>query len=297
MPGSPGRLIREIGVPPLLLVAAGVLGASLLLFNWIDRRDAARRDRDARPEAAQSAIGGQGPFRLVLSDRYLLLMALVILLLNCVNSAGEYILSSIVKQAADAAGRRRHADAVDEGGASSARSLPTTSGVVNLVGLVLQLFVVSRLIKWIGVPVALLVLPVVALGSYAVAALLPTLAVVRWAKIAENSVDYSLMNTVRHMLFLPTTREQKYKAKQVIDSFVVRAGDVLSAGIVYLGTAVLTLSVSQFAWINVALVWSGSACARPPAPSSAAAAPPSRQRPAHEQIVPAAVDRQARAAA
>ena len=44
--------------------------------------------------------------------------------------------------------------------------------------------------------------------------------------MAENSVDYSLMNTVRHMLFLPTTREQKYKAKQVIDSFVVRAGDI-----------------------------------------------------------------------
>ena len=54
------------------------------------------------------------------------------------------------------------------------------------------------------------------------AALLPSLAIVRWVKTAENSVDYSLMNTVRQMLFLPTTREEKYKAKQVIDSFVVR---------------------------------------------------------------------------
>jgi len=103
------------------------------------------------------------------------------------------------------------------------------------------------------------VLPVIALGSYAVAALLPTLVAVRWAKVVENSVDYSLMNTVRHMLFLPTTREQKYKAKQVIDSFAARAGDVVSAGIVFLGTSVLTLSVAHFAWINVALVllWIG----------------------------------------
>jgi len=76
----------------------------------------------------------------------------------------------------------------------------------------------------------------------------------RWVKTAENSVDYSLMNTVRQMLFLPTTREEKYKAKQVIDSFVVRIGDVLSAGTVYLGTTFFALTVSQFAWINVVLV-------------------------------------------
>jgi AAA family ATP:ADP antiporter len=62
------------------------------------------------------------------------------------------------------------------------------------------------------------------------------------------------MNTVRQMLFLPTTREEKYKAKQVIDSFVVRTGDVLSAAVVYLGTTYLALTVSHFAWINVALV-------------------------------------------
>jgi AAA family ATP:ADP antiporter len=62
------------------------------------------------------------------------------------------------------------------------------------------------------------------------------------------------MNTVRQMLFLPTTREEKYKAKQVIDGLVVRIGDVLAAATVYLGTTFFALSVSQFAWINVALV-------------------------------------------
>lgn len=252
-----GRLIREIGVPPLLLVAAGVLGASLLVFNWTDRR-VLRGETAREAQDAQAVIGGQGPFRMVQSDRYLLLMALVILLLNCINSAGEYILSSIVKQAADAqvaAGVLTHHEARSFIGAFYSDYF----GVVNLVGMVLQLFAVSRLIRWIGVPAGLLVLPMVALGSYAVAALLPTLVAVRWAKVAENSVDYSLMNTVRHMLFLPTTREQKYKAKQVIDSFAARAGDVVSAGIVYVGTAVLTLSVGQFAWINVALVvvWIG----------------------------------------
>jgi AAA family ATP:ADP antiporter len=247
-----GQLIRAIGVPPLLLVAAGVLGSSLLLFNWTDRL-VLRDDSLREAEKAKEVIGGQGAFRMVLSDRYLLLMALVILLLNCINSAGEYILSSIVKQAADAqvaAGTMTHHEVKKFIGAFFSDYF----GIVNLAGMVLQLFFVSRIVKWFGVPAALLVLPVVALGSYAVCALLPTLVAVRWAKVAENSVDYSLMNTVRHMLFLPTTREQKYKAKQVIDSFAARAGDVVSAGIVFVGTTVLTLSVSHFAWINVALV-------------------------------------------
>ena len=55
------------------------------------------------------------------------------------------------------------------------------------------------------------------------------------------------------MLFLPTTREQKYKAKQVTDSFSQRAGDVLSAGIVFVGST-LGLSLFGFAIVNVVLV-------------------------------------------
>jgi AAA family ATP:ADP antiporter len=56
------------------------------------------------------------------------------------------------------------------------------------------------------------------------------------------------------MLFLPTTREEKYKAKQVTDSFIVRAGDVLSSATVFVGTSLLALGTSGFAWINVVLV-------------------------------------------
>ena len=248
-----GRLIGWVGVHALLLAAAVVLVVSLALFNAIDRLGAGRQARRAAGDVAQQPIGGRGAFALVAGNRYLLGMALVILLLNWVNSAGEYILSSIVRHAADAdiaAGRLAPGDQGRYIGAFFADYFQ----LVNLIGLALQLFLVSRLVKWLGVPVALCVLPVVALGSYAVAALLPSLAIVRWVKTAENSVDYSLMNTVRQMLFLPTSREEKYKAKQVIDSLVVRSGDVLAAITVYLGTSVFALGVSQFAAINVVLV-------------------------------------------
>jgi ATP/ADP translocase len=46
-----------------------------------------------------------------------------------------------------------------------------------------------------------------------------------YVKIAENSTDYSVMNTAKQMIWLPTTREEKYKAKQAIDTFFVRTGD------------------------------------------------------------------------
>ena len=77
---------------------------------------------------------------------------------------------------------------------------------------------------------------------------------IREVKIAENSTDYSLQNTVRQILFLPTTREEKYKAKQAIDTFFQRGGDVMSALTVFIGSAVLALSTRQFAIINIVLV-------------------------------------------
>src|SRR5690349_11498181 len=69
------------------------------------------------------------------------------------------------------------------------------------------------------------------------------------------------MNTARQLLWVGTTREEKYKAKQAIDTFFVRGGDVLSAGVVYAGTHFLHLDVAQFAIANMVLtgVWLGLA--------------------------------------
>jgi len=249
-----GRLIGPLGVHAMLLAAAAVLATSLLLFNFIDLRVSRRAAVGARDRRAPEApIGDGNAFSLVLKSRYLLLIAALIFLLNWVNATGEYILSSIVSRAAEAdvaAGRL----AAEDEGAFIGAFYADYFQVVNIVGMLLQLFVVSRLVKYLGVRVAVCILPIVAFGSYAVAALIPSLAIVRWVKTAENSVDYSLQNTVAQMLYLPATREEKYKAKQVTDTFVVRAGDVLSSLTVLAGTSLLAFSVSQFAMVNAALV-------------------------------------------
>ena len=251
-----GHLIGVLGVDAMLLVAAVILAASLMLFNFIDLRASARtaaRRHVKTQTVAEAPIGDGNAFALVLRSRYLLLIAALIFLLNWVNATGEYILSSIVSRAAEAdvaAGRL----AQEAEGAFIGAFYADYFQVVNIAGMLLQLFLVSRVVKYLGVRVAVCILPVVAFGSYAVAALIPSLAIVRWIKTAENSVDYSLQNTVAQMLYLPTTREEKYKAKQVTDTFVVRAGDVMSSATVLVGTSLLTLSVSQFALVNVVLV-------------------------------------------
>ena len=100
---------------------------------------------------------------------------------------------------------------------------------------------------------ALFVMPLISLGGYAIMAVMPVLSIIRAVKIAENSTDYSLQNTTRQTLFLPTSREAKYKAKAAIDTFFFRSGDVLSAGLVFVGS-MIALAPKAFAAINVVLV-------------------------------------------
>ena len=96
---------------------------------------------------------------------------------------------------------------------------------VNILTVILQALLVSRIVKYLGLAGALLALPIVALGSYSTVLAGATLVVLRLAKTVENATDYSIMNTARQMLWLPTSREEKYKAKQAADTFVVRVGD------------------------------------------------------------------------
>src|SRR6185437_1331596 len=124
---------------------------------------------------------------------------------------------------------------------------------------VLQAFVASRLVRYRGLAGVLLALPLIALGGYSIIAAGAGLSIVRWIKTAENATDYSIMNTARQLLWLPTSREEKYKAKQAIDTFFTRGGDLLSAVVVYLGA--LRMGIAGFAATNVVLtlVWLGVA--------------------------------------
>lgn len=161
-----------------------------------------------------------------------------------VNSVGEYLVGRLVAEQAGSLDPSARKAFIGE-------FYSSYYSWVNLVGFLLQTFVVSRLFHWIGVGRAIFVLLLIAAGGYAMLALMPVLSVVRAAKILENSTDYSLNNTVRHALFLPTSREAKYKAKAAIGTFFARAGDLLQTGIADAGTRFLALGVSGFAALNL----------------------------------------------
>lgn len=125
---------------------------------------------------------------------------------------------------------------------------------VNIIGVLLQMLVVSRVVKYLGLSKAFLIFPVIALIDASFIAAVPALMVVFVGKIAENSVDYSLNNTVRNALWLSTTREMKYIAKQAVDTFFVRLGDVSHGILVFIAAAQLGMGVRFIAITNIVLV-------------------------------------------
>lgn len=112
---------------------------------------------------------------------------------------------------------------------------------VNALTLLLQLFVVGRIIRRIGVGLALAVLPVLTLGCFVAMRASPVLAVLVVCQVARRALDFSLTKPAREVLFTVVRPEDKYKAKSFIDTFVYRSGDALGAASVdrVLGPALL----------------------------------------------------------
>lgn len=248
------KLIHFTGPYGLMTVAALLLVCCTALTWWIDRQHVRASEHQTLKEA-EKPLGKEGGFQLIFRDRYLLLIAGLVVVLNIVNSSGEFLLGKLVVSEA----ARLFPDA-----ATMAAQRQTYIGEfygsyfgwANIIGFLLQAFFVSRIFKAFGPGGALFIGPSIALAGYSVILVAPVLGLVQILKILDNSNDYSVQNTAGQALFLPTSREAKYKAKAAIDAFFKRFGDVLQAGIVYLGTA-LGFVMTSFAVMNLAftVIW------------------------------------------
>lgn len=278
------KLLEYFSVMEMLLWAGALLLACIALTNVISRKvwgkaamEARQRELTAKAKTGEKREKESLGFDLLLRHKYIGLIALLVLMLNLVNTTGEYILGSLVEdygitetetavEQAVSAGAPLTFKNQEMGDPTAVENQEAYQGSVigsfyagfffwvNLLAMGLQLFVVSRLIKYGGVKAGLLWLPIVALGTYALIFFLPVIRFARIGKTFENASDYSINKTTLQMLFLPTTHDIKYKAKQVVDSFFHRIGDVFSAGIVFLGTAVFTFGTQGFAALNLALI-------------------------------------------
>jgi ATP:ADP antiporter, AAA family len=247
-------LIGVWGLPVMMLLGAAQLLGALALNNVIHKRDQ-RRPRavsTSAPAATDKTLGTSGGFKLVLGQRYLLLIGLLTLTINIVNTNGNYILNETLAQMARAviaAGGDGRTEREIIGG-----YMAGTDFWQNVLSMAIQFFLVSRIFKYLGIGGALFVMPLVSFTSYGIFALAPVLSFIRLAKITENATDYSLQNTVRRALFLPTSREAKYKALQAVETFFWRAGDLLSSVVVLIVVRWLALSAQGFAFVNLALI-------------------------------------------
>lgn len=193
-----------------------------------------------------------GSFSMVFRYRYLWMLALFSLLFTTVNTNGEYILGAIISATAkeQVAAGAVNADVGD----LISKMFANFFLYVNILTFVMQTFLVSRVVKFGGLKIAFLVFPVIALFDAVALTVAPVLLTLRIFKTAENASDYSFNNTARNMLWLPTTRAMKYQAKQAVDTFFVRMGDVASGiGFVFVFAEVLGLGVRSFAITNIVL--------------------------------------------
>lgn len=253
----------------LLLLAIVPLTGSILLTRWADARgpggEPRRSDAARKAPAVSSAPGSAGALGLIVHHRYLIAVAAVAVLTNWVNTNGENLLFRVLQETL-------RKDVVVNGitGTTAVHAFVregTTAFYgnyffwVNLCALVAQTLLASRLLRWGGIAAVILPLPIISMVSYSTIALLPALGAVRLTKIAENATNYSIDNTARQVIWLPTTTEMKYWTKPAMDSLFLRLGDGMAALTILVGLTLLNLSTAALALVNVALVacWLGAA--------------------------------------
>ena len=249
--GSASYLDQQLGHGGVMFSAATILLLPWMLCQLVENRilpESRALDTQAVSEMPDVLVAG---FVMIWRNAYLLRIAAFVIVLNLINTNGEYVLASYVKSQAEVASSM--ANSASATGDYITQFYSQYFFLITLLSFGIQLFLVARIFDRIGVAGAICVLPVVMIINYSLIALIPVLAVVRYAMIFENSVNYSLGTTSRHALFLPVGRDEKYVGKHTIDTFFFRTGDVLSGGLVFLFSAVIGLGTLGFVTINIFL--------------------------------------------
>jgi AAA family ATP:ADP antiporter len=213
-------LVRQIGDNKLLLVSAAGFSVTALLVHRLAREK--ERLRSCTTEVQHTTLDhrlGGSPldgYRLLLQSRYLLLLALFLLLMTWVSTIvyiqlGELITKSFVDKA------------------TRTQAYALIDLTVNALALLLQLFGSGRIISRFGVTTGLLANPIIMVIAFFAIVFSPVLLVLGSLQVIRRVAEYALAKPTREMLFTVVDQESRYKAKNVIDTVVYRFGDVSSA--------------------------------------------------------------------
>lgn len=261
-PITVSQFIVKLGMTGMMLLVAGILTLAMFLPQFAV---------DAIPEGSRSAGSVEdeprkasvlGGFATVFKDHFLILIAAWVVIQNIIDSMGDYIFTTAVKEHAEA-------EVASGSGMTLGQQIGVITGefyfVMNLVVFLFALLAVSRLIRWIGVSKSILILPIIMVVGYALIAVapgmqfIPIFSLIWIYKITEKGTNYSLNNTIRGALFLPTSQSAKYEGKTTIDTFFWRFGDLLQAGIIFVALNWLSFGLTEVAlltmWLAVLMLW------------------------------------------
>ena len=236
-------LVHRVSTGVLLLICAGMLeiaAQSIRFFPAEFRRYDSKSAEDAA--AAEKPIGGKfwDGVTHICKSPYLFGLFLFILLYTLTSTWTYFQQSELTKVGfADRAARTAFFAKLDLS--------------VNTLTLLLQIFLTGRLMKFLGVTVTLLFMPVLSLFGFAAMGLVPVLAVLAVFQVARRASTFAFMRPAREVLFTVLRREDKYKAKSFIDTFGYRCGDQFGAWS-YGGMQALGLGLSTISYIAVPVV-------------------------------------------
>ena len=236
-------LAIPLGPTNLLLLSACFLLWAVFCVNRLIGSGTTRPDSAAVNAAASSnveqAMGG-GVFagiQLVARSPYLLGICALMLLFTTLATFLYFQQAQII--------RDHFADPAERTAVFAAMDL-----AVNTLTIVIQVFVTGRLVKWLGLAATLALIPLLLGAGFAVLGYAPLLAVLVVVQVIRRAGNYAIMRPAREMLYVVLGREEKYKAKNFIDTAVYRAGDAMSAW-VYAGLRALGFSLGGIAWLAV----------------------------------------------
>jgi AAA family ATP:ADP antiporter len=239
-------LFDAIGSRGLMLWSAAALTGAIALGARVRAAIPAQAAGSGAAEAASAGSRWLGGFAVVARSRYLAGIAALVVLLNWITSAGDFLLTSWL---VDIAAREAPGSETEFIG----RFMGRYGATVTLVGFLVQLLLVSRIIQFAGLARALLVTPLAFAAGYLLIGVVPAFLLLQSVLVVQRSFDYSLLNTTRNALLLPMGREAKYQAKTAIDTFFYRAGDLLATGSIYAGGRLFDDLRAQVIWLVVVL--------------------------------------------
>jgi ATP:ADP antiporter, AAA family len=245
------RLAQVVGTPVLMVMSVALLECAV---QAVKRFPPSFRAETRQRDEAERSVGGSSLAGIthVLTSPYLLGICAYMLLFT-IGSTILYF------QQAEIVGAR-YAD-------REARTafLASVDTVVQSLTILAQLFVTGRVIKWVGVGATLAIMPVLSLVGFTALGTWGTLAIFVVFQVLRRAGEYAFGKPAREVLFTVVPPEDKYKAKNFIDTFVYRGGDQIGAWS-YAGLSAAGMAVSSIAllaapmsavWLMVAF-WLGT---------------------------------------